>query len=79
MVKHNSKAKARKSEERLIYLRMRCCECGGWTNILGAGRTVEDLVRIGLCAKCFAKRCLGVTDGEVTSVSSELPQPSSAH
>jgi hypothetical protein len=79
MAERTRKAKARKSEGRLIYLRMRCCDCGGWTNILGVGRTVEELVSIGLCAKCFAKRYLGATDGEAASVSSELAEPSPAH
>lgn len=42
----------------MVYIRLRCSNCGGWTNMIGSGESFEELVRLGLCAVCFAERYL---------------------
>jgi hypothetical protein len=63
--KMNSRMKGRspksKRYSKLTYVKLRCSNCGGWTNMIGAGESFEELVRLGLCAACFAERYLGTS------------------
>ncbi len=42
----------------LRYVQLRCRDCGGWMNVVGGGESFEELLRLGLCATCFAERYL---------------------